>query len=104
MSEDKQVMDMVNEHAARAQFEGRKDTPSVTAQGRASSPKGGAKGGEAAVRQLLVMAIKALLWALLGLTVLAAALAGHAVIVAAGCVCLCVAAAAIQFDRQFRKR
>lgn len=44
MSEDKQVMEMVNEHAARAQFEGRKDNPSVTAQGRASSPKGGAKG------------------------------------------------------------
>lgn len=104
MSEDKQVMDMVNEHAARAQFEGRKDTPSVTAQGRASSPKGGAKGSEAAVREFLLMAIKALLWVLLGLVVLSMAIGGYAGIVAAACVCQCIAQAAVRVDRYFRKR
>ena len=77
MSEDKQVMDMVNDHAAKAQSQCRKDTPSVTAQGRASSPKGGAEGGEAAVRAFLLMAVRVLLWVLAGAVILALRVSGQ---------------------------
>ena len=56
------------------------------------------------LRAFLLMAIKALLWVLLGLVVLSMALGGYAGIVAAACVCQCIAQAAVRVDRYFRKR
>lgn len=116
MSEDKQVMDMVNEHAERVKMEemalnadhiraaelmgeeyiaSRVEKRTVREDGPCN---------DRAVRRLLVTVIKALVWVLLGLVVLALALGGHGVVVAAACVCLCGAAAAVQIDRHFRRR
>ena len=97
MSEDKQVMDMVNEHAERVKE-------------RNASPEGFATPmcalvrNDSDLRRLLVTVIKALLWVLLGLVVLSMALGGYAGIVAAACVCQHIAQAAVQVDRYFRKR
>ena len=97
MSEDKQVMEMVNDHAARTKE-------------RNASPEGIATPVCALVRNdrklraLLVAVIKALMWVLLGLVVLSMAIGGYAGIVAAACVCQCIAQAAVRVDRYFRKR
>ena len=114
MSEDKQVMDMVNEHAARVKMEEMALNADHIRVGQLLGDEHVAKEkrtvredghcNDRAVRRLLVTVIKALVWVLLGLVVLALALGGHGVIVAAACVCLCGAAAAVQIDRHFRKR
>ena len=120
MSEDKQVMDMVNEHAAKVQ--GSKATSWFEAPLKADHIRVGQLLGDEhvtkerrtvreagpyndrAVRALLVAVIKALLWVLLGLVVLSMAIGGYAGIVVAACVCQCSAQAAVRVDRVFRKR
>ena len=122
MSEDKQVMEMVNDHAAKLQAEGKtvrnwKEQPfnadyirvgqllgdeHVTKERRTVREAG--PYNDRAVRALLVAVIKALLWVLLGLVVLSMAIGGYAGIVAAACVCQCIAQAAVRVDRYFRKR
>ena len=122
MSEDKQVMDMVNEHAAKLQAEGKtvrnwKEQPlnadyirvgqllgdeHVAKEKRTVREAG--PYNDRAVRAFLLMSVRVLLWVLLGLVVLSMALGGHAGIVAAACVCQCIAQAAIRVDRHFRKR
>ena len=122
MSEDKQVMEMVNDHAAKLQAEGKtvrnwKEQPlnadyirvgqllcdeHVTKERRTVRESG--PYNDRAVRALLVAVIKALLWVLLGLVVLSMALGGYAGIVAAACVCQCIAQAVVRVDRYFRKR
>lgn len=120
MSEDKQVMEMVNDHAAKVQ--GSEATGWFEAQLKADYIRAGQQLGDEhvtkerrtvreagpcndrAVRALLVAVIKALLWVLLGLVVLSMALGGHAGIVAAACVCQCIAQAAVRVDRHFRRR
>lgn len=99
MSEDKQVMDMVNDHAAELMGEeyiaSRMEKRTVREAGPYNDRK---------LRAFLLMAIKALLWVLLGLVVLSMALGGYAGIVAAACVCQCIAQAAVRVDRFFRRR
>lgn len=120
MSEDKQVMDMVNDHAAKVQ--GSKATGWFEAPLNADHIRAGHLLGDEhvdkekrtvreavpyndrAVRALLMAVIKALLWVLLGLVVLSMALGGYAGIVAAAGVCQCIAQAAVRVDRFFRKR
>lgn len=120
MSEDKQVMDMVNDHAAKvrgSEVTGWFEAPLKSDYIRAGQLLGdehvakerrtvreGRPYNDRAVRALLVAVIKALVWVLLGLVVLAMALGGHAGIVAAACVCQCIAQAAVRVDRFFRKR
>lgn len=120
MSEDKQVMDMVNDHAAKVQgseatgwFEAPLNADHIrvgqllgdehVAKERRTVREAGPY-NDRAVRAFLLMAVKALLWVLLGLVVLSMALGGHAGIVAAACVCQCIAQAAVRLDRHFRRR
>ena len=122
MSEDKQVMDMVNDHAAKLQAEGKTvrnwkeqylnanyirvgqmlGDKHVTKERRTVREAG--PYNDRKLRAFLLMAIKALLWVLLGLVVLSMAIGGYAGIVAAACVCQCIAQAAVRVDRYFRKR
>ena len=123
MNEDKQLMDMVNDHAAKLQAEGKtvrnwKEQPlnadyirvgqllgdeHVTKERRTVREAG--PYNDRKLREfLLVAVIKALLWVLLGLVVLSMAIGGYAGIVAAACVCQCIAQAAVRVDRFFRKR
>ena len=122
MSEDKQVMDMVNDHAAKLQAEGKtvrnwKELPlnadyirvgqllgdeHVTKERRTVREAG--PYNDRKLREFLLMAIKALLWVLLGLVVLSMAIGGYAGIVAAACVCQCIAQAVVRVDRHFRRR
>lgn len=124
MSEDKQVMDMVNEHAAKLQAEGKtvrnwKEQPLnadyirtgemmgeeyIASRMEKRTVREAGPYNDRKLRALLLMAVRVLLWVLLGLVVLSMALGGHAGIVAAGCVCQCIAQAAIHVDRFFRKR
>ena len=99
MSEDKQVMEMVNEHAARA-LERRCASPEGIATPVCALARNDRKN-----RAFLLMAIKALLWVLAGAVILALMVSNQiAVWLAASCTCVCVVAAAIRVDRHFRRR
>lgn len=94
--EDKEVMEMVNENAAKAEER--------RCEGRGDTVEQSNSHGRDTVRAFLLMAVKALLWVLMGMVVLALVLSGHQMMIAAACVCVCIAAAAIHVDRYLRKR
>lgn len=98
MSEDRQVIDMVNGHAAKVQ-EQHAETERIT------TPVRGPVCNGSFLRAFLLMVVRALLWLLAGELILALMVRGQiAVWLAACCTCLCVIAEAIHVDRFFRKR
>ena len=98
MSEDKQVMEMVNDHAAKVQ-EQQASTEEI------ATPACALVRNDNLWRDFLLMAIKVLLWLLAGAVILALMVSNQiAVWLAASCTCVCVVAAAINIDRFFRKR